>query len=312
VSALVSFGGNTSLVMPFISQDWRGPGEDWVRGQDGWKTNRVQVAEERKYSTLDRIIKPANYHQIINNQNITCCSKDWRGPGEDWVRGQDGWETSKVAPRRRQKSEADADKENFAMVISHPARLERHRSLPELQPCCPIIVKSTKEVPGFNSLSDALKRLDFRSAVHDIRRFQYVSHLLRLLLTPEKLSHLPGGSQKLIYRILEEMAAAVYIKNQNEHVLRKLLGDLHTTLDQYRVWGAHLGSEQMQKGHNASRSRIACIAAVEKRRSIVRLEEEQRDAEEKNFAQMGDLPEECVREILLRLSDGGDVDRAAL
>ena len=26
--------------MPFLSQDWRGPGEDWVRGQDGWEIMR--------------------------------------------------------------------------------------------------------------------------------------------------------------------------------------------------------------------------------------------------------------------------------
>ena len=79
-------------------------------------------------------------------------------------------------------------------------RLERHRSLPTLQPFCPIIIKCTREVAGFNSLADVLKRLDFRSAVHDIRRFQYVSAILKLLLTPEKLYQLAGASQKLIFR----------------------------------------------------------------------------------------------------------------
>ena len=44
------------------------------------------------------------------------------------------------------------------------SRLERHRSLPSLQPFCPIVTKCTREVVGFNSLADVLKRLDFRSA----------------------------------------------------------------------------------------------------------------------------------------------------
>ena len=81
-------------------------------------------------------------------------------------------------------------------------RLERHRSLPSLQPFCPIIIKCTREVTiipilmtmlimmmsrrrssvmmiinlvqvaGFNSLADVLKRLDFSSAIRDVRRFQ--------------------------------------------------------------------------------------------------------------------------------------------
>jgi len=107
-----------------------------------------------------------------------------------------GDEEEGVVKRRRTKTEGDVveNKENIIM------RLERHRSLPTLQPFCPIITKCTREVVGFNSLADVLKRLDFRSAVHDIRRFQYVSAILKLLLTPEKLSQLSGSSQKLIFR----------------------------------------------------------------------------------------------------------------
>ena len=27
--------------MPFISRDWRGPGEDWIKCQDGWEIRRM-------------------------------------------------------------------------------------------------------------------------------------------------------------------------------------------------------------------------------------------------------------------------------
>merc|ERR1711892_308858 len=103
----------------------------------------------------------------------------------------EGWQSW-----RRTKTEGDVADNKENMLI----RLERHRSLPTLQPFCPIITKCTREVAGFNSLADVLKRLDFRSAVHDIRRFQYVSTILKLLLTPEKLYQLAGASQKLIFR----------------------------------------------------------------------------------------------------------------
>ena len=31
--------------MPFISQDWRGPGEDWVKAEDGWEIRKVSVMD---------------------------------------------------------------------------------------------------------------------------------------------------------------------------------------------------------------------------------------------------------------------------
>lgn len=245
-------------------------------------------------------------------------SQDWRGPGEDWVRGQDGWE---ILPRgesrdedndrrerewsKRRRTRTEGDKENTA-----PGRLERHRSLPSLQPFCPIVIKCTREVAGFNSLADVLKRLDFTSAVRDVRRFQYVSSLLQLLLTPERLHQLSGASQKLVLRLLEEMAGTVYAEQCNEHVLRNLVAELHSSLDTKGVWGSHLGSETLLRRHTKSRRRIACITVVEKRKSEVEREHREASAEEGEEMEMEQLPEECIREILCRLSDRRDLDSA--
>jgi len=234
-------------------------------------------------------------------------SQDWRGPGEDWVRGQDGWEVLHRGELRdgeglkRRRTRTEGDKENTA-----PAKLERTKSLPTLQPFCPIFIKCTREVAGFNSLADVLKRLDFTSAVHDIRRFQYVAAILQLLLTPERLYQLPGASQKLVLRLLEEMAGTVFSEQRNEHVLRKLVGELGRSLDNRCVWGSHLGSETLLRSHTKSRRRIACISVVEKKKSDV---ERAKLAEYKEM-QLDRLPEECVREILCRLSDCKDLDRA--
>ena len=32
--------------MPFISQDWRGPGEDWVKSEDGWEIRKVSSSQD--------------------------------------------------------------------------------------------------------------------------------------------------------------------------------------------------------------------------------------------------------------------------
>ena len=117
--------------------------------------------------------------------------------------------------RRRTKTEGDRPEDRRNAVIrsafSHTYkniqyisqlffRLERHRSLPSLQPFCPIVTKCTREVVGFNSLADVLKRLDFRSAVHDIRRFGYVAAILKILVVPDRFYQLSGASQIFILR----------------------------------------------------------------------------------------------------------------
>ena len=123
-------------------------------------------------------------------------------------------------------------------------------------PYCPITVKSTREIVAFNGLAEALLRLDFLGAVSDIRRFHYVSQLMYLLFAHDKLSQLPGAAQKILFRMLEEMANTVFKSNANEHVFRKLMDELQTTMTIYRVWGSHLGSSQLFKQHLESRRRI--------------------------------------------------------
>jgi len=172
-------------------------------------------------------------------------------------------------------------------------------------PYCPITVKSTREIAGFNGLAEALLRLDFIRAVSDIRRFHYVSHLMFLLFAHDKLSQLPGAAQKVLFRMLEEMANTVYKSNANEHVFRKLMDELQTTMTIYRVWGSHLGSSQLFKQHLESRRRITEF--VEK----MQVEYKQDLATPSTPGLVSALPEECIREILLRLSDPSDLDRAS-
>ena len=109
-----------------------------------------------------------------------------------------------------------------------------------------------------------------------------------------------------MFRLLEEMANTVYESHTNEHILLKFLGDLHAMLDDKTVWGSHLGSETLLRRHKNTRTRIACITVLEKRRNEIEL----RKTSEKPELTMESLPEECVREILCKLSDHRDVENA--
>ena len=45
------------ITMPFIGEDWRGPGEDWVKSEDGWeirKVNAMDRGEEKKRDGVKR------------------------------------------------------------------------------------------------------------------------------------------------------------------------------------------------------------------------------------------------------------------
>lgn len=62
-----------------------------------------------------------------------------------------------------------------------------------------------QQIAGFNGLSDALKRLDFLSAVHDCRRFNYIVRLLDLLVS-HQMGGLSGCAQRVLFNMLEEVA----------------------------------------------------------------------------------------------------------
>jgi len=204
-----------------------------------------------------------------------------------------------------ENQDPDQPKSNSPQRVNSNILLRLESPGQSVAPYCPITVKSTREIAGFNGLAEALLRLDFIRAVSDIRRFHYVSHLMFLLFAHDKLSQLPGAAQKVLFRMLEEMANTVYKSNANEHVFRKLMDELQTTMTIYRVWGSHLGSSQLFKQHLESRRRITEF--VEK----MQVEYKQDLATPSTPGLVTALPEECIREILLRLSDPSDLDRAS-
>ncbi|RVE45593.1 hypothetical protein evm_009790 [Chilo suppressalis] len=176
-------------------------------------------------------------------------SKDWRSPGEEWVKTQEGWEKKKVLECTSQRSEGE-DGEKTS---------ESGNRIP---PHCHITIKCTREIAGFNGLSEAVRRLDFSSAVRDVRRFNYICALLELLLGGQKLTHLPGAAQKLLLSMLEQLADQVATSKQNLNALRALVVALSALRDAERraCWGRPLGSRALWGHHDDAIDRINRIA----------------------------------------------------
>lgn len=138
-------------------------------------------------------------------------------------------------------------------------------------PHCHITLKCTKEIAGFNGLSDAVRRLDFRSSVRDQRRFQYICALLRLLVTNKGITSLSGGAQRLLLQMLEDVATYVSDSQQNINVLRGLVNQLHHIVNQenQKCWGKPLGSQSLWEGHVQTIQRIQDIASQIEIREVI-------------------------------------------
>ncbi|RWS24823.1 F-box only protein 25-like protein [Leptotrombidium deliense] len=163
-------------------------------------------------------------------------------------------------------------------------------------PYCHITLKSTKEVAGYNTISEAFYKLDFCNAIRDVRRFNYICKLLHLLIT-QNLTSLSGCATKVLFTLLERVAWQVASNQQNIHVLHTLLYDLKKIMRKYYCWGRPLGSTTLWKQHLRTIEKICQMA------NTIQIKEPEDDGSKK----LTDLPEELIREILLRLSDYKDL-----
>ncbi|CAH0546973.1 unnamed protein product [Brassicogethes aeneus] len=211
-------------------------------------------------------------------------SKDWRSPGEAWVKTQEGWEKKKVLENCKK--------------LKHDINDETQETIDTLiQPHCHITIKCTKEIAGFNELDEAVKRLDFRSAVRDVRRFNYICALLDLLIGQQMMA-LSGCAQRVLIEMLEEVANHSTSSHHNPRGFKRLLNKVRalSAAERSACWGGTLGSQLLWHQHTTKIERILGNAAQMK---IC-----EPNADKTQFLH---LPEECIREIILRLSDHRDL-----
>lgn len=132
-----------------------------------------------------------------------------------------------------------------------------------IPPHCHITLKCTREIAGFNGLGEAVRRLDFHSSVRDRRRFHYVCALLRLIVSGKGIANLPGGAQRMLLQMLEEVATHVSDSQQNINVLRGLVEQLRFLVSQenQKCWGKPLGSKGLWEEHLQTIDRIQEITS---------------------------------------------------
>ncbi|XP_023378090.1 F-box only protein 25 [Pteropus vampyrus] len=124
--------------MPFLGQDWRSPGWSWIKTEDGWKRRESwaqDLEREGEHDVGPSIILNSEDEEIFDNEEHGCASKK----------------------RKKDHVRHDTDTQCFyreKWIYVHK--------------------ESTKERHGYCTLGEAFTRLDFSSAVQDVRRFSYV------------------------------------------------------------------------------------------------------------------------------------------
>lgn len=217
-------------------------------------------------------------------------SRDWRSPGDQWVRTSEGWERLKLWRIKI----FERMNENILARLLRLAVSEYDDTWHKHQPHIHYIKGISKERKVMTSLSEAFVHLDMTGAVRDIRRFNYVKKLMFLLLT-RNFRYLSGTSQKNIINILEEMTNQVLKTDTNVPAMKALLNCAVNTLTDGQY--SHIGSECLWNKHRATVSKT--VAKLEK----YQLKQRHYDGK----PTLDDLPEDCLRCIFRKLSNHSDI-----
>uniref|UniRef100_A0A3Q2VAT8 F-box only protein 25 n=1 Tax=Haplochromis burtoni TaxID=8153 RepID=A0A3Q2VAT8_HAPBU len=184
--------------MPFLGKDWRSPGWSWTKTEDGWK----------------RIIL---FGDVLEDNNGEIDLKELcNGNNENLFVG----DVCELSTTKRKK---DFYNNNT-------------KSQCEFHLCAHVFSDVYLQRHGYCTLGEALNRLDFSSAIQDLRRFNYVAKLFQLIARSQ-LTSLSGAAQKNYFNILEKIVRKVLEDHYNPRLVKELLQDLSSTLHSLTIHG---------------------------------------------------------------------------
>ncbi|ERE87585.1 F-box only protein 25 [Cricetulus griseus] len=177
--------------MPFLGQDWRSPGWSWIKTEDGWKRcdscSQELQSENGQYTINHSIILNNGEEEIFNNE-------------------------CEYAAKKRKKEHFGTD------TAAHSFYREKWIYVHK---------ESTKERHGYCTLGEAFNRLDFSSAIQDIRRFTYVVKVNSGLTLSDLPLHMLNN---ILYRFsdgwdivtLGQVTPTLYMLSEDRRLWKKL------------------------------------------------------------------------------------------
>ncbi|EYC18077.1 hypothetical protein Y032_0028g1665 [Ancylostoma ceylanicum] len=214
--------------------------------------------------------------------------RDWRAPGETWVRTPhtNGWERSKLRPIQIisdaipipgavPENEICHTNSSTSLLSLDSGSGSRSGSLSEdpiseLEdgwiPHCFVKSKS-KEFIGCTSISEAFHRLDLARGVCDVRRFAYIAKVVEILVQ-EKVQNLSGNARKSLVGIL----TAIVLRSSEEDVhistARELVQQFGQALE-----GHVCGSPQLASRHQHTANSLLDVISDRQPKTVTSAEE---------------------------------------
>ncbi|KAK2890160.1 F-box only protein 25 isoform X1 [Channa argus] len=246
--------------MPFLGKDWRSPGWSWTKTEHGWK----------------RIVLFG--HELEDNREIdleVLCSHNKENLFVEDV--------CELTTTKRKKDLYNNNTKSQFVFTDKWIYVQKG---------------STKERHGYCTLGEALNRLDFSSAIQDLRRFNYVAKLFQLIARSQ-LTSLSGAAQKNYFNILEKIVRKVLEDHYNPRLVKELLQDLSSTLHSLTV---HVGRCVLVGNVNIWLCRLETILKWQQQLNNLQIPKQIC-----NGMLLSDLPLHMQNKILYKLSDAYDI-----
>ncbi|NXK10833.1 FBX25 protein, partial [Herpetotheres cachinnans] len=252
--------------MPFLGQDWRSPGWRWVKTEDGWKR-----------------CEPFSHALEDGNNQLTDISHTVIITGDEEDEEIYSTEDCEFAAKKRKKDHFRNNTDSQCFYREKWIYVHK---------------ESTRERHGYCTLGEAFNRLDFSSAIQDIRRFNYVVKLLQLI-AKSQLTSLSGAAQKNYFNILDKIVRKVMEDQYNPRLIKDLLQDLSSTLC---ILIRGVGKSVLVGNINIWICRLETILLWQQQ-----LKNLQMNKQVNNGLTLSDLPLHMLNNILYRFSDGWDI-----
>ncbi|KAL4228439.1 F-box only protein 32 [Mactra antiquata] len=157
-------------------------------------------------------------------------------------------------------------------------------------------IKNQRRISTYVCFSELIQFIDLQSAVTDIRRKEYLFDLMFLFMT-KSLNTISGAAQRQLFKILESMVNEALESQQFIHKIKQLLVTTMKTMPNEVITSERIGSNLLWNRH------IATVGNLCTKMEQFTLPERKDDG----LACLMDLPKECIREIISKLSDHKDI-----
>ncbi|KAI3364290.1 hypothetical protein L3Q82_011096 [Scortum barcoo] len=269
--------------MPFLGKDWRSPGLNWTKTDRGWK-RIIIFGHESEDNNRDIDLKE------VGSVNFTIhdCSSQFYATVSLRLCGDNKenrfvGDVCELATTKRQKDFYNNNTKSQFVFKDRWIYVQKG---------------STKERHGYCTLGEALNRLDFSSAIQDLRRFNYVARLFQLIARSE-LTSLSGAAQKNYFNILEKIVRKVVQDHYNPRLVKELLQDLSSTLHNLTI---HAGRCVLVGNINIWLCRLETIFKWKQQLDNLQIPKQMCDG-----ISINDLPLNMQNKILCKLSDACDI-----